>query len=377
MTTPKPLKVIVPAILTSLAILEALTNATWFRSYGDSGVLALNLEESKSFTRWLLGTTVLLDIWSFRLLMPGFSLSSAQFVSIVGAISMLIATLLLSRISSASVPVFLCLSSPIWIAFSLGYDEYYPFIAGIFMVYLLWIFDYLHLGRTGTALLLAILAVSYVGFSVFVFVGLVKVVIEYRSDFIWLKVLGLWGFFSVAFIEVCWGGGHTSFLVQLITDMNLGEVNTNWALYQGHAMSANLPFFEISYVFTSLHLEQVGKMILYGGGVGVVLCFIPFQRVGGQQTRLKLRLTKLEQIPIFLLVSYSALYPVFIIPKLGPVIDVDLFFSVDLALLFWSGDRIQKAQLNEHDRRKLIAFLGFVIIMVNLPLTYYLVIVGL
>lgn len=373
-----PLKTFVPVMFACLAILEANQNAQWFRSYGDSGILGpYLLESSKIFSRWLLGSTVILDLWTIRSLVPGLDISSTHFSTLLGAIWMMMTSIFLLRVRGAFGPIILCLSSPIWIAFSLGYDEYYPFIVGLFMVYLLWIFDYFQLGRSGTAILLATLMVSYVGFSIFVLIGFVKILVMYRDKVLWIKTLALTAFLTLVLIEVCWPSGHTDYLAQLIKDMNLGEVNTIWPAYQGHAMSANLPVFEISYAISSNHLLEVSKMVLYGGGAGTVFFLFPFQYLTDKKIVFKTWIPKFEELPKILLVSYSVLYLLFMIPKIGPVIDIDLFFTSSFILLFWVGDRIQTIHLNGSSQKKSLLVVGCALAMVNLLLTYRLVISGL
>ena len=368
------LTVVVPCGLTIFAFIQSFRDVQWFKSYGDRGVLSIAIDESKPFTRWLLGTTAMIDFYG---LLNHFvvSISSRTFVPIASAAIMCISTIVITRSYRAKAFVILPLTSPIWLAFSLGYDEYYPFIAGLFLLLALWIFSDEDFKASNFLFVVAgVLPALYVGFVPL-------------TIFVWAKIFGrspsvrsrLSGILvsAVAYLialEIGWPAGHSNYLALLTNDMNLGDLGVN-----GVSMSDKSPFYSLSSAFSFFHIQDLIFVGVFAGGVATIsLVFLAGANLRLESIKVKYtpsELKRMVSLPV-IFITWNLLYMFFMIPQLGPKADIDLFFSSNLVMAIWAGILLERIfELRNTEERVRANVLG-VMASLNGPIAATLIIYG-
>ncbi len=338
-----PVASLIPLGIVLVVLLQEFKSANWFKSYGDSGWLAKTINEGKPFSRWLLGTTGLIDIFGLLNAFV-FSMSAQQFVIVASAICMCAATIALQRGFGSKTYVLLPLTTPIWIAFSLGYDEYYPFIVGVFVLIALWIcvrpdadFSYLKIGLIGTV------PAIYVGFVPLALFALVKILRKAKSvkEFAGGFALSVLAYLSA--LEIGWPEGHSSYLVKLSEDMLLGDTREIHG-YQGSSLSSKSPFFSLRSAFSFFHIRDMLFNAFFASGIVAFLLLITVFVYSREKQRGDLLAFKRSYRPTLAVafVIWNAVYLLFMIPKLGPTSDIDLFFATNFVFAIWCGVLLEK-----------------------------------
>ena len=339
-----PISVAFPLGIYGLVLLQLLKGADWFRSYGDGGSLATIINESNPFSRWLLGSTALIDLFG---LVNHFvlSISAQQFVVIASSACMCISTIAVLRSYGNKSYVLLPLTTPIWIAFSFGYDEYYPFIVGIFLLVALWIcvksveeFSFVRVALSG------VIPALYVGFAPLAVFALVKTLRKAKSLKEFAIGIALSAFAYLVAVEVGWPDGHSNYLAVLSDNMNLGDTRAIHS-YEGTALSSKSPFYSLKSVFSFFHARDMLFNAFFAGGIaGFLVLAVIFVYV---KTKLSGRLPAglhdhQSNILAMAFVLWNVFYFVFMIPKLGPIADIDLFFASNLVFAIWGGVLLEK-----------------------------------
>jgi hypothetical protein len=373
------IKSIIPLAILIVVLTQEINGVDWFKSYGDSGSLGLFIERGSPFSRWLVGSTALIDLF---ILFNNFvfSISAQQFVVCASAICMCCSTIAIIRYSSNKSFVILPLTTPIWIAFSFGYDEYYPFIAGIFLLVALWIitkpdneFSYLQLGLTG------VLPALYVGFAPLAIFAMIKILRKAKT----IKRFAI-GFILAVLtyliaVEVSWPAGHSNYLLVLPEDMHLGDTR-EYMDYEGSPLSENSPFFSVSSAISFFRLRDVLFNAFFAGGIaGPLLLFAKFGNSREQKRKgILLKLQRIVNVNLAVVfVLWYLLFFVFMTPKLGPLTDIDLYFSSNLVFAIWCGVLLDKLfdyrQLSVRARANTLS----AVVALNGPIVSTLVIYGL
>jgi len=371
------LSVVVPCGLFVLAFIQTYKGGWWFKSYGDGGALSTAINESKPFTRWLLGTTAMIDFYG---LLNHFvvSISSQKFVPIASAAIMCASTVAIARHYGSKAFVIFPLTSPIWLAFSLGYDEYYPFVAGLFLLLALWIFSDEDFEVSNFLFVVAgLLPALYVGFvplTLFVWMKLFSKATSFRSRLFGMSVSVLAYFIA---IEIGWPAGHSNYLALLTDDMNLGDFGSH--NYQGTSMSDKSPFYSMSSAFSSFHIRDLIFVGVFAGGIATIaLAFLVGMNLRLRSVKFKYtpnELKRMVSLPL-VFVSWNFLYMFFMIPKLGPKADIDLFFSSNLVFAIWAGILLERIfRIRKMGERAKATILG-VMVSLNGPIAATLILYG-
>ncbi len=320
------------------------------RGYGDQGQLGAVLEARMSTsdltapdtlvrqlnTRWLLGSALLRRAYRAWLPLasagPGMLLKGTPFVRATGAILMALASVLLLRRHGGRLAVLLPLLTPVWLLFSTGYDEYYPFIAWLFMALLLWL-------DSGLAERPAVLAGLFGGTLALAYVGYVPLALLLLAAF-WARAGTRRGLLALAIaLLLVWGGIRLFwptaeapvYSQQLLrVDLSLGEDNVSHPPYAGQSAAPWLPFFRPAYALSPQHLADLAGMLVLGTGP-VCLALLAWRFRGCRF------LARREYRFLGLLLVLQVLYFLAMIPKFGPVGDVDLFFTVYLSAAWLAG----------------------------------------
>jgi hypothetical protein len=334
-----------PIGLFSLALVDIYRDTNWFQNYGDVFFLKDWINANIPFSRWLLGTTLLIDVFEFVNHFV-FSISAPIFITAASAACMIISTLVVVKSFGNKAYVVLPITTPIWLLLSSGYDEYYPFIAGVFLVAALWIL--LDREFTSTSFFFAVAGVLPVIYSGFVLLGgflILKLFLQVKSAKKFFLGLTISAVSFLLAIEASWPMGHSNYLGQLYNDLGTGDTR-NIHNYKGSSMSESLPFYSFRSAFSGFHLRDVLFSTFFAGGIAVLGVALVFfwrygKRIKGPPSQLKLVSAKKFSLPVVFLL-WNIFYLVFIQAKLGPVMDIDLFFGQNLVLAIWCGFLLEK-----------------------------------
>jgi len=320
------------------------------RAYGDVAELGATLEARASTsdltapdpqvrlpnTRWLLGSAVLRRMYRAWLPLvgsiPGIPKHGTPFVRATGAILMALASVLFLRRHPGRLALLLPLTTPVWLLFASGYDEYYPFIAWLYLVFLLWLESGLaRRPALAVGLLGAALALTYVGYVPLALLLLaafgLKAGVRRGMLALTLAILLVFGG-----VHLLWPSAEAPRYADqlLVVDLSLGEDNVVHLPYAGQSAARWLPFFRPAYALSAQHLTDLAGMLVLGTGpVCLALLAWRFRRARF--------LAHGEGRILGLAVLAQGFYFLAMVPKFGPVRDVDLFFPVYLTAAFVAG----------------------------------------
>ena len=126
--------------------------------------------------------------------------------------------------------------------------------------------------------------------------------------------------------------------------MNLGDTRAIHS-YEGTALSSKSPFYSLKSVFSFFHARDMLFNAFFAGGIaGFLILAVIFVYL---KTKLSGRLPAglhdhQSNILAMAFVLWNVFYFVFMIPKLGPIADIDLFFASNLVFAIWGGVLLEK-----------------------------------
>jgi hypothetical protein len=352
--------------------------------YGDNAFLVGVVESGKPFSRWLAGSAILTwvyaGVWKFppvSALLPGAATAHA-FVGLAGSLCMSAAAVTAFIGRRRTLAVYLSVTSTIWLVFSLGYVEYYPFIAGGLILFLSWLHGTpweRHDPRT-LGMALGVVASAYVGFwPVAAIFGLVFAWSAPRRNWsviAWLVVTYL------CLVRLFWPQSPSDFFASLWNDMNFGERSIS-ARYAGQSAGPTSVYFATAYVMTAWHLKELAYQAFFSGTIAPLLLL--GVALGGAARGVLGRFARggasASTIGAALVLGYYARYFIWKIPKLGPRTDIDLYFVFYLLVTFYLGLALERGaaggSLGPERRYMLLSFLSGAAV----PLCYVFVVAGL
>jgi hypothetical protein len=131
-----------------LALLNVFAQLVPVQRYGDAKFIARYVVQDTTMARWLAGTAILSWMHDAILRIPGVEeaapaakVTAAYLIRVTGILVMVLGTVALFQRWPERLSITLPALCPIWLLFSLGYLEYYPFIAVALVAALAWIFD--------------------------------------------------------------------------------------------------------------------------------------------------------------------------------------------------------------------------------------------
>lgn len=153
-------------------------------------------------------------------------------------------------------------------------------------------------------------------------------------------------------IVLAWPAGVADYFRHLYPTLNLGDINTAFQRYLGKAASTTSIFLATRYALSAQHLLDVAYMWFWGGGwVATVLLAI-----GGARLLIQCSTHKRWTGQVWLaaaIIASQLYYLFFMIPKIGPTGDFDLFFPTFVVIAFFAGlafDRLAELQEHHHDQ---------------------------
>lgn len=364
---------IVATLLFLIVALNAYSPFFDLKSYGDGDYLRHAMMDGALQPRWLGGTFLLNVCFDFynkhvRAVDP------IRFIETIGAATMLTGSLFALRRLPESSPLFFVLISPLWIAFSLGYLEYYPFIAPLLLISLVWLAQECSALLSG-ALIAALLPWFYIGFAPIACVILMAAVL--RAPRRAALAVGLAAAIYNLLVMVTWPGGMVAYLPALQNEMNLGAMNI-FKPYRNMIMGENSIFFAFDAILDPRHLRHMWFMYFYSAGLATLplLLFIAYKWFR-RPPRIVARIFPYVHLPLLLLAAWSIFYFVFMIPRLGPRRDIDLFFGSLITLHFFCGwALIQLHESGGEERARLYRALVPIWLGTVVPGAYFLAIAG-
>ena len=329
-----------------ILFLTAAANLIWrfsdLLAYGDSKHFTKYLRNNQVFPRWFLGTAIMTWLYRFLWMPLGAHLPETLsfgdgFIRISGAAVMCVSSFAYLRAHGNRLALLVPLLTPIWLMFCSGYNEYYPFIAFVYVGFLFVISN--GLAKRSPVFVAATSSLLFLSYTAFVPLGFLLIACYGLSTSIKkaLAAVLIAGLICVSAIILLWPEALTSFASEYRDALNLGEKNTHYAAYIGRSAGDTTPFFKLSYALSIEHILHLCFMFFFS--TGVVPVFLLAAALIGYFKKGFLTEFARTKVVIFLgsCLVFQLCYFVLLIPKLGPVKDIDLFFSVYLTVGFAAG----------------------------------------
>ncbi len=315
------------------------------RPYGDGAVFTGFVAEGRVVPRWLVGSaaasTLHAAVWGLPPVaarLPAALQSANAFLALLGTACMVGGTVALLRRWPGRLSVLLPALTPVWLLFMSGYTEYYPLIAAPFVAVLAWLFDRPLDERTPTQIgaLVAVLPLVYIGFLPVACLTLVAWFVVRPDGAVRAVATGL--VVAAATIAICWPLGLPHFFQALYGVMNFGEANIP-TRYAGQSAGPTSLVFSLDAVLTWTRTREVGALVVWGGGWWAVPLLVTATWRAARAGLVTWAACRHDvRMPLGIaLVGVQVYYLVFMLPRLGPVGDVDLFFTTYLTLAFMAG----------------------------------------
>ena len=367
-----------------LVITFFICNITWdlfsLKTYGDSSWIVRFIENKTFFPRWLGGLAVNHWVYAAISTFPPFKESITElfpltYLKLSGLLTMLISTLYALFKWPGRLAVIFTIFMPIYLLFSSGHLEYYPYVAGPLLLTLCIFFldTPKKINPYYAGIILASLPLLYTGFAPISLIILIWLIFLNPANFIKIASSYCAGFF--VFLRLFWPGNIYSFFPELYKHMNWGETNSLYHRYKGLVSSDTSIFFKREFALDPSHLYDLFYMLFFSGGI----IFLIFLILATLSYIYQHKLTWLNKQIIQKLSGGGALifwqiyFFIFMIPKLGPRFDIDLFFTTYIVFSFFSGLLFEATFKN-----KLLRFCAVAIVLGNSAVTtVYLLLIGL
>lgn len=314
-----------------------------FLGYGDHGQFAKMLNEQIIFPRWLGGSAIMVyitQLWA-KILVAGIYTQNIDvlgaFVRIAGGIVMAGTSIYALNHWPKRMSIILSIATPIYLMFSTGYDEYYPFIAGLFLIFLSTTIEYDPTTPNiyWIGFLLGIMPIFYFPFSVISMITLAYFWVFFPQNKIRLALIALVVY--LASIVILWRGGIVDYFRSLFFTLNTGDTNTMFVRYIGQSAGKESVFFKLQYVLSLAHWQDLIYMFFWSGNITITIilgyCIFHLLKIKAWKKLFSFPATGL----ISTILAWQIIYFIFMLPKWGPQQDIDLFFSFYIVLAFAAG----------------------------------------
>jgi hypothetical protein len=329
----------------STCLLLLSTGALPERSYGDGALFARFVADGRAVPRWLIGSAAavaahaaLWDLPPVYAHLPEPLRSPSSFLAVLGSVVMVLGTWALVQRWRGRLCVVLPLLTPVWVLFASGYVEYYPLIAAPFVATLAWLFERPLEDRTPEqiGLLAAVLPLLYVGFLPTACLMMAAWIAVRPARALQAAVVAV--AVAAVTIAVCWPEGLASYFRTLYSVLNFGDAHLP-PRYAGQVASPTSIMFAVDAVWSWPRAREVAYLLVWGGGwwslpVMVAATCRAWHAIDSR------RGAALRDVRTWLgaaLVTWHLYYLAFMVPRLGPTADVDLFFPTYLTVAFVAG----------------------------------------
>jgi hypothetical protein len=317
------------------------------QQYGDSNLIVRFARKGMTIAKWLAGTALLSWIHDFVHWVPALhdsvdvdtAAATRRHLAVFTAIVMIGSTLFFLRRWPGRLSILLPISTPVWFLFSSGYVEYYPLIAPIFLAALVWIFErpFSERGGIRIGVLAAFLfPLLYIGFMPIALAVAGIYCIEQPRRAPWVLAAGATtGLLGVALL---WPDTFLTYRHMLRANINPGEGNLFYPLYVGNSAGPDSIFLRSSFALSIVHLREV--LFMYTFGAGLLVLPLLSLGIGSTLSRGLGEARWLRDGRVWLgvvIVTWQLGYLVWMMPKYGPLKDIDLFFATYVSLAFFAG----------------------------------------
>ena len=344
------------------------------RPYGDGVIFAEFVAAGRAMPRWLLGSAAAsvthAALWEFapvREVLADPLRSPAAFLAVLGTTTMAVGTWALFRRWPGRLAVLLPAMTPVWVLFTGGYVEYYPLIAVGFVAALAWLFERPLEQRTGyeVGTLAAMLALGYVGFVPTALAVLVTFVLVHRAEA--GRALGAALVVGAIAIAICWPEGITHYIRALYSVINLGDAHL-LPRYAGQVASPTSMFFAAGTTLSWSHARDVAYGVVWGAGwwsLPLLGAAVWSWRDAPGIVRQVHRDAR-TWLAVALLAWHLA-YAATMVPRLGPMADIDLFFPTYLLVPFLAGLLIDLRPERQGARRSVVIAVALGALVMTAP----------
>lgn len=343
------------------ALVLLATGTLPIRPYGDGAIFAEFVAAGRAMPRWLVGSAAAsvthAALWQFpplRELLAEPLRSPAAFLAVLGTATMVVGTWGLFRRWPGRLAVLLPAMTPVWVLFTSGYAEYYPLVAVGFLAALAWLFERPLEQRTGyeVGTLAALLALGYVGFVPTALAALLMFALVHRAE----AGRALCAALAVGAVTVatCWPEGMTHYIRALYSVINLGDAHLV-PRYAGQVASPTSMFFGAGATLSWSHTRDVAYGFVWGAGwwslplLGAAAWSWRDAPGAVRQVHRDAR----TWLAVALLTWHLA-YAALMVPRLGPMADIDLFFPTYLVVPFLAGLLIDLRPEGHGSRRSVV-----------------------
>jgi hypothetical protein len=336
------------AVAAAMAVANVFLVAVSVNHYGDASWFRRALAQGPdSMHRWLGGYALLKWLYEQAVAIEPLAelaankrVFAAHFVRVLSILVVTGGTIALHRGWPGRLSLHLATLTPIWILFAAGPIEYYPFIGVPLLALLQWTLDKPLDQRSAWAVgLVAALAfpIAYIGFApVAVFLLLAFAFASPRRALPALVVALLVAAISVHFLSPDGISGYLRGFDRLPSGhRGLAKV------YVGQTAGPGSIFFSWEYALSPSHLRHMALMWSFGAGVFVLPLAILGLAAGIGRRRATAASSRLLAEPRWwfsiAVVGWFAYYFLRMVPRLGPIRDIDLFAPAYLVGAFYTG----------------------------------------
>ncbi|PIS22508.1 hypothetical protein COT50_01585, partial [candidate division WWE3 bacterium CG08_land_8_20_14_0_20_41_10] len=306
------------------------------------------------------------------------------FLKLFSTIFVGITSLLIVKKYGKKFSVILAVTNALWFLFLIGYNEYYPFIVSVYLLSLILVFDDNIINDSKKAWLLcvfySVLPLIYIGFAPISLFALVYLFIRYRQQLPKLIFISLAVFFIA--LNFAWGNNYPEFFKKLYTDMNFGDQCLNFPAFMGKMASGTSIYFKGDYALSSEHFIGLSYMVFFGGGVSG-LFLLTLSLCTTILVVIKRRMFPFVQnwgkvVLLIAIILQQLHYFIFLVPKLGLRIDVDLFIFVYLTFSYLAGFIFDRLLLHQSQKKALAtkAFILSAVLGYQSVVLFFLAVVG-
>ena len=367
-------------VLVALGFANLMFSFTRLHGYGDSKNFIDYLNGGHIYTKWFLGDIVLQFvhriIWALppivRAILTCFE-TFTKTVQTMALFSMGIGTVCLFKKWPNRLSLVFCMFTPVWVAFSVGYVEYYPFVAWVIPLVYLWLLTKPLGERSPYAVgcVAAALPLTYVGFAPLCPVILLFYAVLRPKQA--LLAIGAALACAITLIAIFYKHYPHQFIEQYCMDMLPQELPDS---YLDKTATKSSILFTSTYAVSPGHLRDVLCMLFFGGGLTSLAVL-----VGGSLfavCRGKINERTLKQPELWLCVALflvAVFYMLHTIPRLGPRHDVDMFFQHYITLAFLAGHLMDRL-LARSERQATVQLAMVAVLLGNSMITvaYYLLV---
>jgi hypothetical protein len=323
-----------------LALLQSVWPLVVTHAYGDNAYLVISIAEGREVARWLGGLTIAQWLYDpmqrmFADAYPEPRLFALVFARALSSLAIAGGTLALLWRWPGRDSLVVTALGPLWLLFGFGYVEYYPLVAPLLLFALAWSFDLPLEARSPVTVGLlagALWPLGYLGFMPFALALLVAygLATPRRAPVALACALA----FGTVALWLLWPDGVGGYFMRILTGTAVGEDAIVWPPHRGQGVEGS-PLFAMAHLLSAVHLRELFFMAYFAGGLLVLPLLAAVLAARVRRAPRDLASLRDGRLPLALLLCAAYLFYFFtMLPRLGPVRDIDLFFCSFMVTTF-------------------------------------------